>query len=514
MIKRLLPTLFGFLLALLLLLIVLRQASPLTVFPSLDSGYYLYTGQQLLRGKIPYVDFWESKPPGIFYLNALGLLMGHGTRWGVWTLEFVFLALAAGLGFDVMRRRWGGLPAWLATFTWLIGLNAVLDGGNLTEEYALPLAFIAFWAFLRGQENSAARRYPFLLGLAFAGGFLLRANNTASALAGVLTWGLLALQTRDFRTLARRLLWSGLAVLLTVGGVALAFALGGNFRALLEAALLFNFSIQKESQGIAPVFLGGLAQIGIPAGFGLLGLAALAFSPARREPFSIFLFIALPLEIAFSAISGRGYAHYLMLWLPPLGLFSAALFATLPGLSRPPRAWLLPALFVAGLALAPQTISDYRQITQRLLFERQQGIEIGHPVAAYLREKTAPADFVLVWGGRLAFNFLARRETPSAILFYPLLADSSLSDGLAQRFYADLVSHPPALIVDTCAVNQDLLPCLDPAVRREQEKNGQLWPFLPDNLARVYKFVQANYALETTLGDYRLYRKITPSQKP
>lgn len=507
---RFLARLSAVLLALLLILTLLLQASPLTVFPSLDSGYYLYTGQQILRGKIPYLDFWESKPPAIFYLNALGLWLGRGTRWGVWTLEFFSLALAAALGFDGMRRRWSALAATLATFTWLIGLNAVLDGGNLTEEYALPLTFLAFWAFLRGQENPAARRYPFLLGLAFAGGFLLRANNSASALAGVLTWGLLALQTRDFRALAQRLFWSGLAVLLALGGVALAFALGGNLRALLEAALLFNFSIQKESQGIAPVFLSGLTQIGIPAGFGLLGLAALAFSAARRQPLSIFLFIAFPLEIAFSAISGRGYAHYLMLWLPALAWLAAALFDSLPGLTRPARAWLLPALFLLTLSLTPQTFSAYRQIFTRLAFERQKGVELDHPLAAYLRQKTTPADFVLVWGGRLAFNFFARRESPSAILFYPLLADSPLAAGLADRFYAELTARPPALIVDTCAVNQDLLPCLDPQTRHQQEKSGQLWHFLPANLGRVYQFVAENYSLETDIENYHIYRRISP----
>ncbi|GAB4491323.1 MAG: hypothetical protein OHK0031_14500 [Anaerolineales bacterium] len=509
--KRLLPALAGIGLILLLIFTVLLQANPLTVFPSLDSGYYLYTGQQILQGKIPYLDFWESKPPAIFYLNALGLWAGHGTRWGVWALEFFSLALAAALGFDAMRRRWSMPAAWLGTFTWLIGLNAVLDGGNLTEEYALPLAFLAFWAFLRSQDYPAARRYPFLLGLAFAGGFLLRANNTASALAGVLAWSFQALLSRDLRGLAHRLLWAGLAVALTLGGVALIFALHGNLRALLEAALLFNFSIQKESQGLAPVFLGGLGQIGIPAGFGLLGLVVLAFSEARRQPLALFLFFALPLEILFSGISGRGYAHYLMLWLPALGLLSAALFDSLPGLTRPARAWLLPALFLLMVFLVPQTFSGYQKIFTRLIFERQKGVEMDHPVAAYLREKSAPGDLVLVWGGRLAFNVLSRRATPSAVLFYPLLADSPLADGLAQRFYADLRAHPPLLIVDTCAVNQDLLPCLDPFTRRAQEKSGQLWRFLPANIGEVYRFVAENYQQETAIENYIIYRKRLPS---
>lgn len=508
--KRSLQTIFGLLLALLLLLNALRQASPLTVFPSLDSGYYLYTGQQVLLGRTPYVDFWESKPPAIFYINALGLLLGRGTRWGVWALEFVFLALAAGLGFDAMRRRWGDLPAWLGTFSWLIGLNAVLDGGNLTEEYALFFAFLAIWAFGQAAQVPAARRYPFLLGLAFAGGFLLRANNTGAALAAVLAWGVLAVLERDYRRLIHRLLWSGLAVVGILGAVSLAFAVQGNFRAMLDAALFFNFSIQKESHDLLGVFSNGVNLIGIPAGFGLLGLAALAASRTRREPLSIFLLIALPLEIALSSVSGRGYAHYLMLWLPPLALLAAVLFSELPGLILPRRAWVLPGLFFLSLLLMPGTLADYRQVAQRLVLERQKGVEIDHPVAAYLRKQTTPAETVLVWGGRLAFNVLSRRESPSAVLFYPLLVDSPVSVSLAERFYADLTAHPPAVIVDTCAINQDLLPCIDPQARSAQQKTGKLWPTIPANIASVYTFIQQNYTLETNLGGYQLYRRNAP----
>lgn len=509
MIKRWLVSLAGVSLAALLILTVLLQANPLTVFPSLDSGYYLYTGQQILQGKTPYVDFWESKPPAIFYLNALGLWLGRGTRWGVWGLELLSLSLSAALGFDAMRRRWNSTAAWLGTFTWLLALNAVLDGGNLTEEYSLPLTFLALWAFLRSQQVPGARRYPLLLGLAFAGGFLLRANNTASALAGIALWGLEAIQTRDFRALWQRLLWAGLAVLVVVGGVGLAFAAGGSLRALLEAALLFNFSIQKESQGILPALSGGLTKIGIPAGFGLLGLMALLVSPARRQPWVGGLALAFALEVAFSAVSGRGYAHYYILWTPILGLLSAALFASIPGLSQPERVWLLPVLLLAALAGGLNaSLSEYTFIGQRLLFERQKGIEMDHPAAQYLRQNSQPNDLVLVWGGRLALNVLSRRASPSAILFYPLLADSPLTTSLADRFYADLQTHPPAFIIDTCAVNQDLLPCLDPVTRRQQEKNGGLWPFLPQNIGQVYEWFNQNYRQEKNLNGYIIYRRL------
>ncbi|HEY2982019.1 MAG TPA: hypothetical protein VGJ22_12620, partial [Anaerolineales bacterium] len=82
------------LLSILLALSVLVQANPATRLPGRDNGFYLYIGEEIVHGKLPYRDAWESKPPAIFYLNALALRLGRGSRWGIWTIEFAALLLA------------------------------------------------------------------------------------------------------------------------------------------------------------------------------------------------------------------------------------------------------------------------------------------------------------------------------------------------------------------------------------------------------------------------------------
>ena len=73
-------------LALLILMLfvalILIRTNPLDYLPNRDSGSFLYAGDQILQGNLPYIDFWDSKGPGIFYINALGLWLGKNTRWG------------------------------------------------------------------------------------------------------------------------------------------------------------------------------------------------------------------------------------------------------------------------------------------------------------------------------------------------------------------------------------------------------------------------------------------------
>lgn len=56
--------------------------------PPGDGSIFLAVGRAILNGRVPYVDLYETKPPGIFYLAALAQLMG-----GQFTAQ-VFAAIA------------------------------------------------------------------------------------------------------------------------------------------------------------------------------------------------------------------------------------------------------------------------------------------------------------------------------------------------------------------------------------------------------------------------------------
>jgi hypothetical protein len=111
--------------------------SPAFAFPDRDSGVFLYTGRQVLDGKIPYRDVWDHKGPFIFYLNALGLMLTNGSAWGVWTLELVWVLVSVLSLFLLLREATADIPAVIGSLIFLLGLLQALDGGNFTEEYGL-----------------------------------------------------------------------------------------------------------------------------------------------------------------------------------------------------------------------------------------------------------------------------------------------------------------------------------------------------------------------------------------
>ena len=155
--------------------LVMSVASPVAQqVPGPDSAVYLYFGKQVLAGQLPYRNLFELKPPGIFYIDTLGLWLDGGTRWGVWALQVIFVFAAAVLGFLFLRRYFKTWISGLAAASFLINLTMILDRGNLTEEYALPLQFAALLLFTQLENQKGFRWKSLLFGVLFGLAFMLK----------------------------------------------------------------------------------------------------------------------------------------------------------------------------------------------------------------------------------------------------------------------------------------------------------------------------------------------------
>lgn len=132
--------------------------------PHRDSGIYLYIGSEILDGKTIYVDVWEHKPPFIFYINALGLLIFGGSPWGIWALEVLFLFLTLLLGYLTLRRKLNPIPSLLITTAVFLTTYQYMSG-NYTEEYSLLFQAAIIFIFLKDKENRHTFLSYFLIGI-------------------------------------------------------------------------------------------------------------------------------------------------------------------------------------------------------------------------------------------------------------------------------------------------------------------------------------------------------------
>ena len=410
--------------------------------PAEDSSVFLYIGKRMLEGKLPYRDLFDHKGPILYLIEVSGLRLSPHSTSGVWVLEVLNLLavspLMLRLGFLEAENRASSYLAVLTT----IGVCGwkIWQGGNFTEEYALPWITLAALVFFHFFKTGCYRlREIFLLGFSFAVVFLLRANMIAVWAAFLPPVLIRFLREKRFTDIGKCLtlfLLGAAAVFLPV----LLWAGKTNcLSALWEDYILFNFSYTgnaaEQDSGIlkTAVLFAGVVWPGTFA-----QLICLLFDHRNSRQWLNALFFAVSLLAA--GMSARGYYHYAIILLPAM-ILPLTGFYDLSG-----RVWC--RLF------RKQGMVDYRLILSSFLLVAaaaflyrmaSPGQMQKDPSVQVLLEKTAPEDDVLVLGNNCWYYLASERKTENR--FFYQLPPLEISGELYTAFEKELDRHPPDTVL-------------------------------------------------------------------
>ena len=401
----------------------------------------------------------------------------------------------------------------------------VFQGGNFTEEY--PLLF-NFWvlAYFFKADGVPSKNLSFLIGFTLALSFLFRANNIGVQVSLLLALFFMGIYQRQSFHFTKMIIASFLGTFLPFALVSMYFLYKELLGQMFDAAIRYNFYYSIKDFGNISL-KNGLLYLGWPAYIALFGYIALflQFLPKKREARSvtsinIFLLINFPLEIILSSVSGRGYPHYFISWMPSIAAlgafvyyhFSSEIFSTKlkDTLENPYRTlkYVLPALLI--IYWYTGTFADYHRITRHLLFERVSGIEKVDPVANFIRDNTEKDENIYVWGARPGINFLSRRSSPTAYIFYPLYVKSPFTEKMGLELYNDIITNKPKYIIDTSSSTSFEILSLDPRLRQNRIKKESNELYAPPYQDSVLIFIDANYQRINTINEYDIYVLTTP----
>lgn len=509
----------------LLMLIVFLPASPaLRPLPTRDSGVFLYIGEAMLRGERLYADVWDHKPPVIYAVNALGVLLTGQSMWGVWLIEAAFLGGAVIFSVLALRRAFGLAPAIFATFAWIAAFSLMIAGNQL-EEYGLLFQFAALYFAFRSDEHPV--RDGFLAGLALGLLALVRPNLVG---VGVGIGAYLAARALfdggTFHARARliALVVGGALVLLVTAAL---FVLGGTFNDFWEAAFGYNFlygsSTLQDKFSALSYGLEYLAESGLPLLAIAAWLATLGGLALRRvrffdlHPLVAVALIAFPLELLLASLSGRRYEHYYVVWLPVFAALAAVVARLFMHASEAAEGKAIPArIWLAGLALAVVVTPGvkFAQEVDRLLpVPESTGMD---RLVAFLHENTTEADSVLVWGAMPSVNFFSERRAPSRFIYQaPLYMPGFQSVERYQAFVDELRADPPLIVFDTSPTDRGIPPLdagrraawqadiiQNPGLRSEWDDIN-----IPLEMDLIFDYLAANYEHIGRIVGWEVYRR-------
>lgn len=465
---------------------------------NIDSGVFLYFGWRILEGDVPYVDIWDHKPPVIYYLNALGLSLTNGSRWGVWLIEFIVVFFAAYLGFKLFEKVFGKTAALVATFLWLFNLVFLLLSGNLTEEYALVLQFGSLLLFYKLLEGEAKTWFYLVIGILGGIAFLTKQTTIGLWVAYGIVLLIPGLTKQETKKRYRHLGLMIAGIFLVLLLITSFFYFQNGLSEFLDQAFRYSFLYSKtQSTGIFErikdafnlKYLSHYSLFPIAA----IGIVLLISNQSDRKESKhgrLLIIVAIDLIIEFLLINlpGHAYEHYYITILPALAVFCGFAISKISfDLGDWQNRWFTPFLIAISLIFL-LTVGSLREYGSNLL-----SLRVGYDAEAitYVEENTESSETVFIWGTQHAMvNFYSKRASPTKFIYVsPLLRSGYTNEDIIMEFLEELEKELPVLMINA-----------------EPKKGFMIFPIKTTAIQQKVDQLMSHYYLPELLGDWPVYK--------
>jgi hypothetical protein len=448
-----------------LVLVVLGIRAPLMDLPlERDEGEYAYIAWRMDHGEMPYRDWFDQKPPGVFFAYRVAMAMPGDTVVNFRRVAAIFAAVSSVALFLFLRGFFGYpasilgavLLAFQSADPWIQGAIAN------TEIFMLPGIIISSFLFVRVLRLPGRSRGFALTSVGI--GALLGCAALFKQVAGVHALLLVAslplfspdadAESRWLR-LSRFLGWMVFGGALVWGALVAWLAVHGALSAGIDAIVLHNLdyiggpSIQRR--------LGNLLRNTRPMASSqgpalLLGFAGLALLCAKRQRLPALLLGGWMLtSFVGVAASGHFFPHYFQQLLPPLAAGAAACIAMAPSaISRPA---IVRTALVSGIAVLPLLVAAI-PFWSLPPAESMRRIYPGNPfhvmpeVAREIAAMSEPDEAVFVFGTEPELYFYAERVAASRYIhLFPLFGPFASAADRQRETLEQLKRTQPAVVV-------------------------------------------------------------------
>ena len=432
-----------------------------------DESTYILMGQSILDGHLPYIDFWEIKPPIAFLSYALAIALLGKSIVSVRIAGALCVAVVAFFTYLVGKSLWN-LRTGILAATMFVMMSTLLGSGQatMTEHIALvPLV----GAFLLLVTQKTTPRILFFAGILMMTASMIRLNLAyVTTIVGFFALFANPLRSRGY-VLKRGFAYAAgscLVILL----VYLPYALTGNQKIFWLSVILAPLSYTKSQLSVLEIFRQQISYIwrtisrnegrsGVSILVwigGLAGLTSLAL-PWRNTPklkqrgFILLAIFLCGIEISLLK-GGAAYSHYLIQLTPFLSLAAAAF---LNALLNSPIRWLITCAIVLALVTStPRIIAGYQIIISRFLEQKPLSYGPAYEIAAYLIQENSSREPVYIMNDHIVYWLM---DTPpmSKLVHPSLFTDDYLLkyiDGAEispEREMAKILAQKPKFIVKT-----------------------------------------------------------------
>ena len=341
-----------------ILMLLYINSSPVKNIMGTDSSVFIAMGRGMLKGKVIYRDLFDHKGLYIFLINCLAAVISSKSLIGLFIIECIFMFASARIVYALFRMYGDEKVSFLGMQIFMIVAihSRIIEGGNLTEEYALPFQLCAIYLvarYLHADMKEHPPFYMFLHGI-FAGIVLfLRPNMIMMWGAVGILAGLDLLRRANFKCLMKNF-FAGLSGLLVGSAPVMLYVAANNIiDEAVFAAFLLNIDYLDYRNIPATLVARMLRMILNPSHIILMSMIFLSciilLRKNKRGIYTLYYLLMLFMSLIAVSLSGRKYGHYYIYLLPFVLPFAYSL-AQQVKTSKPSKyKYAVSAVFVLNL---------------------------------------------------------------------------------------------------------------------------------------------------------------------
>lgn len=411
-----------------------------------DSSVFKYVARVISSGGMPYKDAFDHKGPLIYLINVFGMKIAEWR--GVWVFESLAIFVTFFFMYRITRLCVGRGMSILLLIICASPLFSYFEGGNLTEEYAMPFIAISIYIFedyfLRSKIDSIRLA---VCGLSFAAILLLRPNMCAVWLVMCVGVLIQCIWRKQQKNLLRFIAYFLLGALVLLVPIILWLAVNGALKACIDDYIIFNMQYSQDATSASVANRVDSLIYFLDEGLTLFSICGLAYvGYIKKDFFDILHLVYIGMTLLFICVSGLRFGHYGMILVPALSYPLARLVSVLRenvserNLSNLFVIYLLISFAASGwLGAAKNAVVEYTERDNLHFGAKEQ------EVVSLVVKHTTEEDRIIVLGNWDIIYNLSGRFAASKYSYQspPLNIDSER----AEEFYCEIQKNRPKVIV-------------------------------------------------------------------
>ena len=310
---------------------IFSQLSPQHIFirkeSYIDSSVFRNIALMMRNGKMPYLDTFDHKGPLIYIINYIGQIIAYDS--GIWLIEVINLTVTMYFLYKIARIKCDRFFSVIVTFISITPLFEYFQGGNFTEEYALPLITISLYYFLEYLlKNNVNNRRVLICGMCMGGVLMLRPNMISIWIVFCAYIFFKDIYEKKYQELIKFIEFFLIGIIVVIIPILIWLGVNGALYDFWNDYIIFNFQYSSEDSNLATTENKWLTFFYFAKNSLVIGSVIILIYTFKNEKNKVDLvYLAyIVLTLLLICMSGRNYGHYGMIMIPTIAYPFAILF--------------------------------------------------------------------------------------------------------------------------------------------------------------------------------------------